>query len=95
MLGFLAFQQSVFALVCQCEMTHSISESYQDEEPRAEEALGECRPDGLVQAVVRARRRRRVTPETLSSSSDHSDDLTVRTSQTRNDIFYVMRQVLY
>ena len=76
-------------------INHSISESYQDEEPRAEEdsVLGESRPDGFVEAVVRARRRGRVSPR-----SSVSDGVRVRSShltQHRNFIFYVMRNVLY
>ena len=80
-------------------LNNSISESYQDEEPQADEArvAGESRPDGLVEAVVRARRRGRLAVESLSSSSDLSDGVTVAAShldQPRNFIFYVMRQVL-
>ena len=59
---------------------------------------GESRPDGFVEAVVRARRRRRLPEESLSSSSDLSDGVTVAVShlsKPRNFIFYVMRQVLF
>ena len=74
---------------CQFANNLSISESYQDEEPRAAEASeeGDCRPDGFVEAVVRARRRRRLTEESLSSSSGQ---LQGATGDSRNFIFYVM-----
>ena len=61
--------------------------------------MGESRPDGLVEAVVKARRRRRVNVVSSSSSSScsgRSDGVTLATSHLshlRSDIFYIMREV--